>query len=88
MMRRKLPERQLLQRRDRPLITQQALGGQNHQRLAPLANHLPPQSMKILSRRRGIENLNIVTDSQSQKPLQPGAANVPALALPANAAAA
>ena len=62
----------VVQRRDGSRVPQQALGGHHDQRLAPAAQHLPPQAVKILRRRRGIDDLDIVVGRQLQKPFQPG----------------
>ena len=43
------------------------------QRLAPRSHHLPPQAVKVLRRRGGIDDLDVVLGRQGQESLQPGA---------------
>src|SRR5690348_8474099 len=41
-------------------MPQHALGREYHQRLAPLAQCLPPEEVEILRRRRGLADLDVV----------------------------
>ena len=55
-------------------MPQQALGRDDHQRLAPAPEHLPPQAVEVLGRRGGHDDLDVVVGRQvknrSSRPLE------------------
>src|SRR5262249_1824400 len=61
----------LVQARDRTLVTEQALGRHQDQRLSELAFELAPQDMKIVRRRRAVCDLHVVLGAHLQKTLEP-----------------
>ena len=62
--------RELLERRDRQLVAQQALRRHDDQRLAEGLAHLPAQHVEHLRRRRGHAHLHVVLGAQLQEALE------------------
>ena len=57
--------------RHRQLVPQQRLGRHHDQRLAEIAQHLPPQDVEIIGRRGAVGDLDIVLGAQLQIALEP-----------------
>ena len=65
--------RKIGERRGGRRMAQQALGRHDDQRLAPRSQHLPPQEVEELGRRRRIDHLHIVFGAELQEALEAGA---------------
>src|SRR5690242_12087049 len=65
--------RAVFQRRDCFGMSQQTFGGHHDERLAPGADGLTPQAMKILSGSRWINDLHIIFGAEMQKAFKTGA---------------
>src|SRR5206468_11825571 len=57
--------------RDRELVAEQRLGSHQHQWLAEIAPHLPPEDVEVICRSRAVRDLEIVFGTELQIALEP-----------------
>jgi hypothetical protein len=63
---------EIRRRRHRQLVPEQRLGRHDHQRLAEIAQHLAPQDVEVIGRRRAVRDLHIVLGAKLQIALGTG----------------
>ena len=66
----KVTDGQLIDRRNRLLVAEQALGRHDDERLAEAAPDLAPEQVEVLRRRRGHGHLDVFFGAELEEPLE------------------